>query len=108
MPAMVSTFPFIPFGAFGVFTGSAATEPEEVRQSAHFVPNIFCALPTDTVALARRCVTSTWARTFRGLKALSTPLRTDDVAPYLPARSVRERYLPYADDAGLLADFAFF
>ncbi len=50
---------------------------------AHFVPNIFCAFPTVTVALTRRCVTSTVALTFWDLKAFTTPLRTDDVAPYL-------------------------
>ena len=31
MPATVSTLPLIPFGSFGVFTGSATLEPELVR-----------------------------------------------------------------------------
>ena len=46
--------------------------------------------------------------TFWDLKAFTTPLRTDDVAPYLLARLDSERYFPYDDDDGLLADFAFF
>ena len=55
MPATTSTFPFIPLGSFGVFTGSETSWlPEDVRYTAHFVPNIFWALPIEMVALARR------------------------------------------------------
>ena len=60
------------------------------------------------VALARRWVTSTVALTSFDVNAFTTLLRTDDVAPYLLARSDSERYFPYEDDVGLLADFAFF
>ncbi len=75
---------------------------------AHFVPNIFCALPTDSVALTRRWVTSTVALTLFDLKAFTTALRLDELAPYLLWSLDNERYLPYDDDDGLLADFAAF
>ena len=75
---------------------------------AHFVPNIFCALPTVTVALTRRWVTSTVAWTLFDLKAFTTALRLDELAPYLLCSFDNERYLPYDDDYGLLADFAAF
>ena len=42
------------------------------------------------------------------LKAFLTPLRTEDVAPYLLASFDNDRYLPYEPDAGLLCDVAAF
>ena len=67
------------------------------------MPNSFCALPIDTVALTRRWVTSTVAVTFWALNALTTALRFDDEAPYLLASVDSDGYLPYDEEAGLLA-----
>ena len=64
MPATVSTLPAIPFGSFGVLTGSATRALEAARYTFHLVPNSLCALPTGTVALTRRWVTSTLAGPF--------------------------------------------
>ena len=58
------------------------------------MPNIDCALPIDTVAVARRWVTSTFAVTPCFLNALTTALRFDDEAPYLLASVDSDGYLP--------------
>src|SRR3954468_3290478 len=55
------------------------------------------------VALTRRWVTSTFAVIPLALNAFTTPLRFDEEAPYLLASVDSEGYLPYDDDAGLLA-----
>ena len=60
------------------------------------------------MALTRRWVTSTVAVMPCDLKAFLTALRFADVAPYLLWSFERERYFPYEDDEGLLADFAAF
>src|SRR3954453_12921880 len=60
-------------------------------------------MPMLTVALTRRCVTSTFAVIPLALNAFTTPLRFDEEAPYLLASVDSERYLPYDGDAGLLA-----
>ena len=70
------------------------------------MPNIFCALPIDTVAVARRWVTWIFAVTPCDLKAFTTPFRTDDLAPHLLCSVESEGYFPYESDFGLLAFFA--
>ena len=72
------------------------------------MPNSFCALPIETVALTRRCVTSTFALTLCFLNAFTTPLRFDDDAPYLLCSVDSDGYLPYELDLGLLAAFTAF
>ena len=67
------------------------------------VPNSFFALPIETVAVARRCVTSIVAFTLCFLNALTTPLRFDDDAPYLLCSVDRDGYFPYELDDGLLS-----
>ena len=67
------------------------------------VPNSFCALPIVTVALTRRCVTSTVALTFCFANAFLTALRLFLDAPYLLWKVDSDGYLPYEDDDGLLA-----
>jgi len=57
-------------------------------------PKSFCAFLTLTVTNARRCVTSTCAVFPYCLNALITPLRFDDVAPYLLCSVDIDRYLP--------------
>ena len=57
-------------------------------------PKSFCAFLTLTVTNARRCVTSMWAVLPYCLKALITPLRFDEDAPYLLCSVDIERYLP--------------
>jgi hypothetical protein len=47
-----------------------------------------------TVALARRCVTSTFAVIPCDLNAFTTPLRLDDDAPYLLCSVDSDGYLP--------------
>src|SRR5215210_2487505 len=96
----------MPFGSFGVSTGSATFEPEPLLYTFHFVPNIFCALPTLTVALTRRWVTSTVAVMPFDLKVLTTDFRFDDDAPYLLWSVDSDGYFPYEEDAGLLADLS--
>src|SRR5215217_477555 len=83
-------------------------EPVLDLYTAHLVPNIFCALPIVTVAVTRRCVTSTVALTLCFLNALTTPLRFDDEAPYLLCSVDSDGYLPYELDEGLLADLTAF
>ena len=70
------------------------------------MPNIFCALPIDTVAHARRWVTSILAVIPWDLKAFLTPFRTEDFAPHLLCSVDSEGYFPYESDFGLLAFFA--
>jgi len=61
-------------------------------------------LPIETVALARRWVTSTVAVIPEDLNALTTALRFDEGAPYLLCSFDNDGYLPYDEDAGLLPD----
>jgi hypothetical protein len=84
----------IPEGSVGVSTGNATFAPEPVLYTFHLVPNIFCALPTLTVALTRRWVTSTCAVIPLALKAFTTALRFADDAPYLLASVESDGYLP--------------
>ena len=58
------------------------------------MPNSFCALPIERVALARRCVTSTFAVTLCFLNAFTTPLRFDEEAPYLLWSVDSDGYFP--------------
>ena len=81
-----------------MFTGSATVEPDDVLKMSHCVPNIFWALPTLTVALTRRWVTSTVAVIPLDLNALTTPLRFDEEAPYLLWSVDSVGYLPYEDE----------
>ena len=62
-------------------------------------PNIFCALPTLTVALARRCVTSTFAVIPLDLNAFTTPLRFDERRRIALQRRQRG-YLPKDEEPG--------
>ena len=58
------------------------------------VPNIFWALPTLTVALTRRWVTSTFAVIPLDLNAFTTALRFEEEAPYLLCSVDSDGYLP--------------
>src|SRR5215210_1485741 len=109
MPATVSTLPDMPFGSFGVSTGSAWSWPAVPDEySAHFVPNSFWALPMETVAVTRRCVTSALTGLPFDLNGPSTALITEVLAPYFDASVDSDRYLPYELDDGLLAASAAF
>src|SRR4051812_36833936 len=94
-PAITSTLPLIPDGAFGVLTGSATYWPDcPVSYRSHLTPNIFCAFLMLCVTNARRCVTSIVGVLPYFLNALITPVRFEDEAPYLLCSVDSDRYLP--------------